>query len=104
MIGIDTNILVRYITQDDNTQSLLATNFIEDYCSTGNKIFINHIILCELVWVLKGCYKLSKQKLINVVEHILRISQFGIESPQIIWQALRDYQKGSADFADYVVG
>ena len=103
MIGIDTNVLVRYITQDDEAQASLATDYIENYCSTGNKIFINHIVICELVWILKKCYKLSKQRVINVVEHILKISQFSIENPQIIWQALSDYKKAPADFADYVV-
>ena len=104
MIGIDTNVLVRYITQDDELQSGIATEFIENYCSNGNKIFVNHIVICELVWVLQKCYKLSKPKTINVVEHILQISQFNIENVQIIWQALADYKKGPADFADYVVG
>jgi len=104
LIGIDTNILVRYITQDDELQSGVATEFIENYCSNGNKIFVNHLVICELVWVLKKCYKLSKPKSINVIEHILQISQFSIENAQVIWQALTDYKRGSADFADYVVG
>ena len=104
MIGIDTNVLARYITQDDELQSGIATEFIENYCSNGNKIFVNHIVICELVWVLKKCYKLSKPKTIDVIEHILQISQFSIENVQIIWQALTDYKQGSADFADYVVG
>ena len=103
MIGIDTNVLVRYITQDDERQSGIATEFIENYCTNGNKIFVNHLVICELVWVLKKCYQLSKPKIINVIEHILQVSQFSIENAQIIWQALTDYKKGSADFADYVV-
>ncbi len=53
--------------------------------------------------MLKKCYKSSKPETINVIEHILQISQFSIENVQIIWQALSDYKKGSADFADYVV-
>ena len=103
MIGIDTNVLVRYITQDDEFQATAATEFIENCCSAGTKIFIDHIVICELVWVLKKCYKLSKPKTINTMEYILKIVQFSIENPQIIWQALSDYKKGAADFADYVV-
>ena len=61
------------------------------------------MVICELIWVLKKCYKLSKPKTINVIESILEISQFKIENIQIIWQALSDFKKGSADFADYVV-
>ena len=104
MIGIDTNVLVRYITQDDEAQSAIATEFIENYCASGKKIFINHLVVCELVWVLKKCYKLSKPEIINVIKSIIQVSQFSIENVQIIWQALTDYQKGAADFADYVVG
>lgn len=104
MIGIDTNVLVRYITQDDELQSAIATEFIENYCLNGNEIFVNNIVICELVWVLKKCYKLSKPKTINVIEHILQVSRFRVENVQIIWQALTDYKKGPADFADYVVG
>jgi len=103
LIGIDTNVLVRYITQDDKLQSGIVTEFIENYCLNGNKIFVNHIVICELVWVLKKCYKSSKPETINVIEHILQISQFSTEIVQIIWQALSDYKKGFADFADYVV-
>ena len=103
MIGIDTNVLVRYITQDDESQAIAATEFIENCCSAGSTIFINHIVICELVWVLKKCYKLSKPKTISTIEYILKIVQFSIENPQIIWQALSDYKKGTADFADYVV-
>ena len=103
MIGVDTNVLVRYITQDDEYQADAATKFIENCCSAGDKIFINHIVICELVWVLKKCYKLPKPKTINTIEFILKIAQFSIENPQIIWQALSDYRKGPADFADYMV-
>ncbi|MCI5150478.1 MAG: PIN domain-containing protein [Candidatus Electrothrix sp. MAN1_4] len=53
MTGIDTNVLVRYIAQDDELQARRATAFIEKHCPSAEKIFINHTVLCELVWVLK---------------------------------------------------
>jgi len=62
LIGIDTNILVRYITQDDELQSGVATEFIENYCSNGNKIFVNHLVICELVWVIKKMLQIAQDQ------------------------------------------
>lgn len=59
MIGLDTNVLVRYIVQDDPEQSAPATNLIEGQCMDQVPGFVNSIVLCELVWVLSGRYYLG---------------------------------------------
>jgi predicted nucleic-acid-binding protein len=59
MIGVDTNVLVRYIVGDDPKQSKLAITFLEKTCSKENPGFVNLIVLCELVWVLRGAYKVD---------------------------------------------
>jgi predicted nucleic-acid-binding protein len=102
MIGLDTNILVRYLAQDDEKQSKLVTKLIEKKYDKDNYCFINHIVLCELVWVLQGAYKVDKQKTINIIEQLLHTSQFTCQAPDIIWSALKNYRNGSADFADYI--
>jgi len=56
MVGIDTNVLVRYITQDDLDQSSIASEFIEKNCTSDTPGIINQVVLCELVWVLKSAY------------------------------------------------
>ncbi len=60
MTGIDTNVLVRYIVQDDPAQSALATTFIEKNCTAKKPGFINLIVLCELTWVLKRAYRAER--------------------------------------------
>jgi predicted nucleic-acid-binding protein len=100
MKGIDTNVLARYIVQDDPTQSLLATHFIEKEATKDGAIFITGIILCELVWVLETAYAYAKQDVGMVLEKILKTSQFFIYQSEILWQSLRNYQKDSMDFAD----
>ena len=100
MKGIDTNVLVRYIVQDDKTQSLLATNFIEKSTAELSPIFINPIVLCELVWVLETAYKYAKEDIFNVLEKILRTRQFCIYQSEILWNCLSDYQHMNIDFAD----
>ncbi len=102
MIGLDTNILVRYLAQDDPKQSAIVTKLIENDYDKEDFCFINHIVLCELVWVLKSSYKVEKTKIIEIIEQLLHTSQFKCQSPDNIWKALKNYKKGSADFADYL--
>lgn len=102
MIGIDTNVLVRYITQDDPVQASLATHFIENNCSREVPGFVNHIVLCELVWVLKRCYKVDQKDAIRIIEQILRTVQLNVQQPQVVWQAVKAARSGKADFADYL--
>lgn len=104
MIGLDTNVLVRYIAQDDAVQSPLATKYIESFINKDEYLLINHLVICELIWVMNKCYDSSKKNVINVISTILSTDVFKIPHSQIIRQALKDYQKGNADFADYLVG
>ena len=103
MIGLDTNVLIRYIVQDDEKQSRLATAFIEDQCSVDNPAFINEITLCEVVWVLKRAYRYDKAVILNVIKQLLNINELHIASYQAVLLAYEDYEKGKADFSDYLI-
>ena|SRR5579872_4643705 len=100
MKGIDTNVLVRYIVQDDPEQSRQASQFIEAACSEENTIFITGIILCELVWILETVYDYSRQEIALVLEKILTVRQFHIFQPDILRKSLHDYQHLKVDFSD----
>lgn len=104
MKGIDTNVLARYILQDDEIQSHQATQFIEQECSPTTPAFINGIVLCELVWILETAYGYLKADIAQVLSHILRTRQFYIHQAEILWQALRGYEKDGLDFADHYIG
>ncbi len=103
MTGIDTNVLVRYLVQDDPEQARKATRFITNECSSEDPGFINRIVLCELVWVLETAYGYARDKVALALERILRTAQFTIEDHQEAWSSLREYQDG-ADFADSLIG
>ena len=60
MIGIDTNILVRYLTKDDIEQAITASNLLEQYSGDESSVYINNIVLCEVIWVLESGYKYPK--------------------------------------------
>ena len=100
MIGLDTNVLVRYITQDDPAQAPLAASVIEEQCTTEAPGYVNQIVLCELVWVLKRCYNSSTHQALQVIEQIMRTAQLQVQDPQVVWKALKQAQSGQADFAD----
>lgn len=103
MIGIDTNILVRYITQDDEIQSRQATELIESAAGVYASIFINNIVLCELVWVLERGYKYSKQQVIEVLKAVLTSVEFCFEDHKILWTSVLDLEKSNADFSDILI-
>lgn len=102
MTGVDTNVLVRYLVQDDPRQSALATAFLESRTS-DDPGYLSHITLCELVWVLQSCYGQERAEIRAVVDRLLRVSQLQVESPAIVRQALDDHASGRADFSDHLM-
>jgi predicted nucleic-acid-binding protein len=101
MIGLDTNILVRYLTRDDEQQWQQAVTIIQQ----NQPCFVTHIVLCELVWVLRGAnYGFRKDEIINVLEAMLHSAAFEFENRSTIDQVLQRYKQGKADFSDYLIG
>lgn len=103
MIGLDTNVLVRYITQDDPGQSALANEFIESQLSGERPGVISHIVLCEVGWVLSRAYRYSRDQIADVLNALLTCREFQVESPDMAILALQDFRRGGADFSDYLL-
>lgn len=104
MIGLDTNVLVRFLVQDDPSQSRKSAALIEDARAHGEDCFINGIVLCETVWVLEAVYEHPKTVIVDVLEKILLTKHFKVENSESVWSALADFKKGKADFSDYFIG
>ncbi|MCP3954559.1 MAG: type II toxin-antitoxin system VapC family toxin [Desulfobacterales bacterium] len=104
MKGLDTNILVRYISQDDPEQSAVANEVIEGFAEDKERFVIQPVVLCEMVWVLESAYKHTKSEIVLVLNQILRTVQFEITNKDIVWQAFIDYHNGKADFSDCFIG
>ncbi len=103
MIGLDTNVLVRYLTQDDPEQSAQANHLIETKCTRHTPGRISLVVLCELTWVLGGAYRYEKQIVLQVLENILASVDLTVENEDIARSALAAFRWGEADFADYVI-
>jgi predicted nucleic-acid-binding protein len=102
MIGLDTNILVRYLIHDDPGQTVLAKRVMNSL-SSDSPGFITLVVLVELVWVLKISYDFSKTETEQVLESLLRSEELVVERAEIALQALRKFRAGNADFADSLI-
>ena len=103
MIGLDTNVLVRYIAQDDPRQAAKAVHLIENECSETRPGFVTAVVLTELVWVLEECYRTAKNEAVAVLERILRTKQLVVEDAETVWKAVRLFATSKADFADCLI-
>ena len=104
MIGIDTNILVRYFTQDNLEQAQIVEQVISSYATSPNSLFINNIVMCELIWVLERGYKYSKEAIGAVIKQMLSTEEFAFENQELLWLALSQYTQNKLDFSDALIG
>ena len=102
MIGLDTNVLVRYIMQDDPKQSPKASALIESLDSE-NPGFITVVSVVELYWVLTSSYGLTGQQVKQALEVLLRTKQIIVDRADQVLRALRVFDGGKADFADCLI-
>ena len=103
MTGLDTNILVRYLTQDDPAQAALANHLIEETLSVENPGFVSTVALVELVWVLESGYACDRTRIAQVLERLLRAKPLVVENADVAWQATRVFAATKADFADCLI-
>ena len=104
MIGLDTNVLVRYLVQDDPVQSLRASHFMDRHCTVDDPCLINDIVLCEMAWVLESAYDYPKGAIVEVLEKLLMTNGLEVADKNTVWVALKDYRATKADFADCLIG
>jgi predicted nucleic-acid-binding protein len=102
MIGLDTNVLVRYITQDDSKQSALANTLIEglDDVSPG---FVTLITVVELSWVLESVYNFSRQQFAEVMQTLMAVEAIKLDRAASVASAVRSYVASNADFSDCLI-
>jgi predicted nucleic-acid-binding protein len=102
MIGLDTNVLVRYIMQDDPKQSPKATRLIESL-TKDQPGFVPLVAVVELVWVLSSSYLLNRNEAAEALDLLLRSKEIVIDRAELVLQAQRRFAQGGADFADCLI-
>jgi predicted nucleic-acid-binding protein len=103
MIGLDTNILVRYFAQDDPVQSQKATEIIERRLTTGNRGFVSVVAMVETVWVLERAYRLAEHEIAIAIERMLQAELLVVENEYEVFTAMVALKEGRGSFADALI-
>lgn len=102
MTGLDTNVLVRYIMQDDVRQAAAATRLIESL-DAADPGFVPLVAITELAWVLGGAYDLDRRQLVDALTALLRTREIVVERADTVWKALGRFGASTADLADCLI-
>jgi predicted nucleic-acid-binding protein len=102
MIGLDTNVLVRYIMQDDPRQSAKATTLMESL-KVDRPGFVGVVSIVELYWVLTSCYDLTNDQVKQALDILLRTREIVVDRADEVLRALKVFETGKADFADCLI-
>ncbi|OQW87722.1 MAG: hypothetical protein BWK72_12545 [Rhodoferax ferrireducens] len=106
MTGLDTNVLVRYLAQDDARQSALATRWIDESLSAARPGFVSLVVLVEVCWVLQRLYAATQDELLQTVEDLLDSAQFMVEQRAVVQaatQRMRSLTGVKVGFADLLI-
>ena len=103
MIGLDTNIIVRYLIQDDPVQSAKATDIIEGRLSVANPGFVSVVVMAEIVWVLDRAYGLTDMEISGAIERMLQVEVLVIGNEPEVFAAMVALKQGKGAFADVLI-
>ncbi len=103
MVGVDTNILLRLLTEDDAAQAAAVRRWLAPRDAQAESVLINDIVLVELVWTLRRLYGYERDTLASVLGHLLSALTFAFEDRDSVSQALRLFEGSAADFSDCLI-
>lgn len=105
MRGLDTNVLVRFLTADEPAQSETARRLVEGAEVHGERLHVSILVLAELVWVLRGVrYACSRSEIADALDALLDATVFEIQDRDLVRSATAAFRVGPADFSDYLIG
>lgn len=104
MIGLDTNVLLRYLVQDDAMQSPRAAEIIERRLTQQDPGFVSLVSILEIAWVLASLFKRSREEVANHIEMILAADTLEVQNEQEVYQAVIALRSGSGTFEDALIG
>jgi predicted nucleic-acid-binding protein len=103
MIGLDTNVLVRYLAQDDPAQSRRATEIVERKLTADRPGFVSIVAMVETVWVLDRAYGLNILEIAAAIERLLQADLIVVENEQEVFAAMIALKEGQGSFADALI-
>jgi predicted nucleic-acid-binding protein len=104
MLGIDTNVLVRFLVRDDEAQFEKARRLIKREVAAGRRVFVSQLVLLETEWILRSRYGLPKFEIVATVSGLLDAADIQFDDEAAIEEALFVWKDSAADFADCLIG
>ena len=104
MLGIDTNVLVRFLVRDDEAQFEKARRLIKREVSVQENVFVSLLVLLETEWVLRSRYNLHKAEILGAISGLLDATEVHIEDEPAVEETLFLWNDSAADFADCLIG
>ena len=104
MLGIDTNVLVRFLVRDDEAQFEKARKLIRREVAAGRRVFVNQLVLMETEWVLRSRYAVPKNQIVEAISGLLNATDVQFEDEPAVEEALFIWKDSVADFADCLIG
>jgi len=103
MLGIDTNVLVRYLVRDDQSQFERARRLIHREVKTGEPVLVSLLVLLEMEWVLRSRYELAKPDIVAVLSSLLQTVELAFEDEPSVEHAIYSWKNSLAEFADCLI-
>jgi predicted nucleic-acid-binding protein len=103
MIAVDTNVLVRYLAQDDPDQARIAEAIIDGAAERDDTLFVSDVVLAETAWVLTRTYRVSRSTLAEIVHRLADARHVAFRNDDRVRVVAIAFAQGSGDFADYLV-
>jgi predicted nucleic-acid-binding protein len=103
MQALDTNVLVRYLAQDDARQSPLATRLLEEQLNAADRGFISLVTLLETVWVMESRYGADAAQVAEILTDLLQTPTLEVQEAPAVRHAVRLYRKGGVDLHDCLI-
>lgn len=104
MLGVDTNVLVRFLVRDDEPQFEKARKLIKREVAAGRIVFVSQLVLLETEWVLRSRYSMPKNRIVETISSLLDAADVQCEGESAIEEALFNWRDANADFADCLIG
>lgn len=103
MIAIDTNVLIRFLVEDDAAQTERVRKLLQQAVDSDSPSYVSDIVMCEVVWVLERSYKFRRAEIGAALQRVLRARHLAFLSSEQLARALEAYDRGRGDFADYLI-
>jgi predicted nucleic-acid-binding protein len=103
VIALDTNVLVRYLVEDDAKQTAAAAALIDRVIADDDTLFVSDVVVCETVWVMSVSYGVGRKEIAGVLRNLFRARHLTFTATDQLIRALDAYEAGKGDFADYLI-